>query len=88
MDFLRRIFKINGFDILMPNLTLNEQSYLCDFIKKVLPVTDYDKLWDMSEKISREQRGRLLSLCFNKKTEELKSMVDEIINFQQYEHTN
>jgi len=64
-------------------LTLNQRTYLCEFLTEFFPER-WDSLWELSEKISDQQRRKLLALCYGKKKEELKSMLDEIINFEQY----
>lgn len=58
-------------------LMLNERSYLCNFISKYIPGKS-DELWEMSEKITRKQRGLLLALCFQKEADQLKKAVEEI----------
>jgi hypothetical protein len=62
------------------NMTLNERTYLMDFILKFLP--EEPNLWELTEVITDLQRKKLLALCFNKKAEDLKSMVEDIKNFQ------
>lgn len=67
------------------NLTLNERSYLQDFILKLLPDMSEEtknELWDLTGKIDREERAYLLSLCFQKQPDVLAKVVaDKIIKY-------
>ena len=65
----------------MNELTLNERSYLC---KAIQPYTDItpDDLWDLTEVMTRKQRGLLLKLDKNKDTNKIKEVLENIKNFQ------
>lgn len=58
-------------------MDLNSKSYLCDFLQN-LGIGSYEDNWDLCEKITEPQRKKLLALCFNKKVEEAKKMLEEI----------
>jgi hypothetical protein len=65
-------------------MTLNEKTYLCDFLSKFVP-NKFDEHWELCDRISDLQRKKLLALCYNNKADELINMLEEITNFQQYE---
>ncbi len=62
-------------------MDLNSKSFLCDFLEK-LKVGTYDTNWDLCDKITDPQRKKLLALCYSKNVEEIKTMLEEINNFQ------
>jgi len=62
-------------------MTINEKTYLCDFLEK-LKVGTYDTNWEICNKITDPQRKKLLALCYNKNVEEIKTMLEDINNYQ------
>lgn len=62
-------------------MDLNSKSFLCDFLEK-LKVGTYEVNWDLCDKITDPQRKKLLALCYNKNVEEIKTMLEEINNYQ------
>ncbi len=66
----------------MTELTLNERDYLLRIIEKYFPWQNPEYLYDLTEVITKPQRGLLLALHFNNKKEEFISVMENIINLQ------
>lgn len=61
-------------------LTLNEKSYLTQFLGKYIKGQD-EKLYELAERINYAERGKLLALCYQSQKDPL--YVDKLIEVVQ-----
>lgn len=70
----------------MDELSLNEKSYLNNWLIKIFPEWhDYEtggKISLITDSITRRQRGLILSLLYANKYGELKEVLENVLNFQ------
>ena len=59
-------------------LSIGQCSYGTKEITKLLPSESYDDVLDLMTVIKEQEYRKLLALCFNKKTDELKQMLKDL----------